>query len=77
MRRRGLKPRIPAVPAGIFRVASRAEAWIETNSIRKRDTKGRVASRAEAWIETLLFSGIAAKILSPPVRRRGLKRVYV
>ena len=35
------------------RVASRAEAWIETWRSRRIVQGGNVASRAEAWIETV------------------------
>ncbi len=37
-----------------WRVASRAEAWIETFSMRLSKSEKLVASRAEAWIEALM-----------------------
>jgi len=33
-------------------IASRAEAWIETDDVTLETTEGPIASRAEAWIET-------------------------
>ena len=38
---------------GAQKVASRAEAWIETFVVRADGHAAYVASRAEAWIETL------------------------
>ena len=37
----------------LLRVASRAEAWIETSHSRSQRDRFVVASRAEAWIETI------------------------
>ena len=52
VRRRGLKPRGCLGENPRRPVASRAEAWIETNEQRPVAFTCWVASRAEAWIET-------------------------
>src|SRR5262249_22555211 len=51
-RRRGSKPAACGLGLPATTVASRAEAWIETDTLRKERVEYRVASRAEAWIET-------------------------
>ena len=50
--RRGLKP-FPAFRMAKVSVASRVEAWIETQRKVHGRRFGVVASRVEAWIETL------------------------
>ena len=52
VRRRGLKPWHGPDPARPGDVASRAEAWIETDMEALAAAVAAVASRAEAWIET-------------------------
>ena len=42
------------------RVASRAEAWIETSNFGFYTTDNEVASRAEAWIETTVAGLVSA-----------------
>src|SRR3546814_9824889 len=54
-------------------VASCAEAWIETTSLRFFSRPYIVASCAEAWIETLAGSSETNCKTSPPARRRGSK----
>ena len=51
-RRRGLKPY--SIKGGWYlrKVASHAEAWIETSLARGYPPMASVASHAEAWIET-------------------------
>ena len=67
-----LRPRI-AQP--FLQVASLAEAWIETPTPRQEPGATWVASLAEAWIETEdIPSQINMVLMSPPSRRRGLKR---
>ena len=56
-----------------MRVASLAEAWIETRKKRLGKTLIAVASLAEAWIETRKRDDAAIAELSPPSRRRGSK----
>ncbi len=51
-RRRGLKHNSCSWHSGIRYVASRAEAWIETEPLPVFLENIFVASRAEAWIET-------------------------
>src|SRR5690606_19802632 len=55
------------------RVASRAEAWIETPGRRAATAGAGVASRAEAWIETDKGAVEHYMARSPPARRRGSK----
>jgi len=55
-------------------VASRAEAWIETDTPYLRPIATSVASRAEAWIETCVKYSAAEAGMSPTARRRGLKQ---
>ena len=52
VRRRGLKHATVQPKSATGLVASRAEAWIETNEDDAKEAEGMVASRAEAWIET-------------------------
>ena len=49
-----------------LRVASHAEAWIETTWLRQMIAQERVASHAEAWIETKdgLAQSVAAYVAS-------------
>ena len=74
-RRRGLKPAERWLRLLGYRVASRAEAWIETAIVDYPNPRPSVASRAEAWIETQVFCIGRLEPGSPPARRRGLKRL--
>ncbi len=51
-RRRGLKRDDRMITDVTVKVASRAEAWIETFVLYPYSVATSVASRAEAWIET-------------------------
>ncbi len=74
VRRRGLKrPRWTRL-TGPPQVASRAEAWVETDYVLACNPGAAVASRAEAWVETRPWRSRTRPARSPPVRRRGLKR---
>jgi len=55
-------------------VASRAEAWVETLPASESCRVLKVASRAEAWVETRMSYACLPPPMSPPARRRGLKR---
>ena len=68
MRRRGLKPASCNISSRYACVASRAEAWIETQLLLCVRLDLRVASRAEAWIETV---ELAKKYNVKPVASRA------
>ena len=55
------------------KVASRADAWIETWQAGTTGGNAYVASRADAWIETSCDHGGASRNQSRPARTRGLK----
>ena len=56
------------------RVASRADAWIETLPAQEQPADEYVASRADAWIETDLHHRPPRTGESRPSRARGLKQ---
>ena len=61
----------------MLRVASRADAWIETCFSLNKHRPGIVASRADAWIETITCMNQAIQLQSRPARTRGLKLLGV
>ena len=73
-RRRGLKTKSAVKELKNDIVASFAEAWIEKLLSCILIFLELVASFAEAWIENYQNLQIQSENLSPPSRRRGLKR---
>ena len=70
---RGLKPVFRTDSPYRISVASYTGAWIETACLLHQDSAGLVASYTGAWIETYLIGYIGEKIMSHPIRVRGLK----
>jgi len=73
VRGRGLKLGRPVDKNINISVAPRAGAWIETPHSSRIGSPAMVAPRAGAWIETGPFKKGLNRLLSPPVRGRGLK----